>query len=371
AYKPLGDRGAAKHGERVTTFSTILKPQNSFKRPALGNITNKSTKFMLETQKVARREEVIRRTSIGTPKKLTPATPGLSSQISTVMIEPILEADNEYDIDSEDKGIERSCWQYAAEIHKYYLDIEVPHRPLPLVVHVDVNTKMRSILVDWLVDVHYKYNLLEQTLHIAVNLIDRHLEKNLTLPRARLQLVGITALFIASKYEEIYPPEAADFVKITDNAYTLSEMFQMEDELLSSIGYRVTVPTAFQFMNRFLKASKTVNTKTHLLANYLIDRCLQEYKMLRYPPSMIAAAGVYHARMQMNVVPTWSACVEYHSTYSVAAMRLCIKDMQEMMESAAAGVAKSSKLTAVTRKFSKEKFQGVSKLPLRFPVDHE
>ncbi|RHY75254.1 hypothetical protein DYB30_013167, partial [Aphanomyces astaci] len=129
---------------------------------------------MLETQKVARREEVIRRTSIGTPKKLTPATPGLSSQISTVVIEPILEADNEYDIDSEDKGIERSCWQYAAEIHKYYLDIEVPHHPLPLVAHVDVNTKMRSILVDWLVDVHYKYNLLEQTLHIAVNLIDRH-----------------------------------------------------------------------------------------------------------------------------------------------------------------------------------------------------
>ncbi|RHY30826.1 hypothetical protein DYB32_003995, partial [Aphanomyces invadans] len=330
-------------------------------------ITNK--KSILETQKVARREDVIRRTSIGTPKKVSRATPVLSTHISTFKIEPILEADNEFDIDSDDKGDERSIWQYAAEIHKYYLEIEKYRvaSPTYMLDQVDVNTKMRSILVDWLVDVHYKYNLLEQTLHIAVNLIDRHLEKNLTLPRARLQLVGITALFIASKYEEIYPPEAADFVKITDNAYTLTELFQMEDELLSSIGYRVTVPTAFQFMNRFLKASKTANTKTQLLANYLIDRCLQEYKMLRYRPSMIAAAGVYHARVQMDLLPHWSPCVEYHSTYSVAAMRMCLKDMQEMMETAAAGVAKSSKLTAVTRKFAKEKFQGVSKVPLRFP----
>ncbi|KAF0693773.1 Aste57867_15272 [Aphanomyces stellatus] len=391
AYKPLGDHGAVKHGERISTstFSSFLKPPSniikpghqSFKRPALGNITNKSTvtlnkKNILETQKLARREEVIRRSSIGTPNGLSPATPGLSNQISSVKIEPIkiepiLEPEDEFDIDSEDKGNERSCWQYAADIHKYYFEVE-KHRsasPSYMLDQVDVNSKMRSILVDWLVDVHYKYNLLEQTLHIAVNLIDRHLEKNLTIPRARLQLVGITALFIASKYEEIYPPEAKDFVKITDNAYSLAELFKMEDELLSSIGYRVTMPTSFQFMNRFLKASRTTDIKVQLYANYLVDRMLQEYKMLRYPPSMIAATGVYLARVQMEQYPLWSPCVEHHSTYSVAAMRACIRDMQEVMSTTMSGVSKSSKLTAVTRKFAKDKLLGVSKCPIRFTVE--
>lgn len=84
----------------------------------------------------------------------------------------------------------------------------------------DITSKMRAILVDWLVDVHYKYGLLPQTLHIAVLLIDQYLEKNLSVKRQRLQLVGVAAMFIASKYEEIYPPEAEDFVKITDNAYS-------------------------------------------------------------------------------------------------------------------------------------------------------
>ncbi|CAK4131538.1 unnamed protein product [Aphanomyces euteiches] len=379
AYKPFGDRGGLKHGDRVTTFGNITKPQQSFKRPALGNITNKSTvtsnkKAILENIKVERREEVIRRSSVGSPKKhISPATPGLSSQISNfaINIEQFLDADDEFDIDREDKGNERSCWQYAAEIHKYYFAAEKLRLASPnyMLDQVDINTKMRSILIDWLVDVHYKYSLLEQTLHIAVSLIDRHLEKNLTLPRARLQLVGITALFIAAKYEEIYPPEAKDFVKITDNAYTLQELFQMEEELLRSIGYRVTVPTSYQFMNRFLKATKTKDQKIQLYANYLVDRSLQEYKLLRYPPSMIAASGVYLARALMEQHPIWSPTAEYHSTYSTAAMRPCVKEMHEMIVTANANVAKSSRLTAVTRKFAKDKFLGVSKIPLRSNVN--
>ena len=78
---------------------------------------------------------------------------------------------------------------------------------------------MRSILVDWLVDVHLKFKLLPETLFITINLIDRFLEKS-KVTKTRLQLVGVTALFIASKYEEIYPPELKDFIYITDRAYS-------------------------------------------------------------------------------------------------------------------------------------------------------
>lgn len=78
---------------------------------------------------------------------------------------------------------------------------------------------MRAILIDWLVDVHLKFKLLPETLYITVSIIDRFLER-IKVSKSRLQLVGVTALFIASKYEEIYPPELKDFVYITDRAYT-------------------------------------------------------------------------------------------------------------------------------------------------------
>ena len=81
----------------------------------------------------------------------------------------------------------------------------------------DINAKMRSILIDWLVEVHLKFKLMPETLYLTVNLIDRFLEKE-QIMRNKLQLVGVTAMFMASKYEEIeeiYAPECRDFVYIS------------------------------------------------------------------------------------------------------------------------------------------------------------
>ena len=93
---------------------------------------------------------------------------------------------------------------------------------------------MREILVDWLVEVHLKFKLLPETLYLTVNIIDRFLEKQ-NVMRNKLQLVGVTAMLIASKYEEIYPPIVTDFVYITDNAYSKKEILEMEEQILVSL----------------------------------------------------------------------------------------------------------------------------------------
>lgn len=77
---------------------------------------------------------------------------------------------------------------------------------------------MRGILNSWLVEVHLKFKLLPETLYIAINLIDRFIEKCLVV-RKEYQLLGITAMMIASKYEERYPPNIEDFIHISDNTY--------------------------------------------------------------------------------------------------------------------------------------------------------
>lgn len=169
----------------------------------------------------------------------------------------------------------------------------------------DINSKMRAILVDWLVDVHYKYGMCAQTLHMTVALIDRFLSKEYTIPRQRLQLVGITSMFIASKYEEIYPPEVFEFVRITDHAYRTEDVFAMEEDMLRALQYYVTAPTAYQFLTRFFQASGSTSQKTMCFALYVIDRALQEFRLIKYPPSVIAAAAIYIARAQMIERPTW------------------------------------------------------------------
>ena len=79
---------------------------------------------------------------------------------------------------------------------------------------------MRCILIDWIIDIHLKFKLKNETLFIAVNLIDNYLALTENVDRKQLQLIGIACMQIASKYEEIYPPNSNEFIYITDYAYT-------------------------------------------------------------------------------------------------------------------------------------------------------
>jgi len=70
----------------------------------------------------------------------------------------------------------------------------------------DINGKMRSILVDWLIEVHRKFELMPETLYLTINIVDRFLAVKMV-PRRELQLVGISSMLLACKYEEIWAPE--------------------------------------------------------------------------------------------------------------------------------------------------------------------
>jgi cyclin B len=159
----------------------------------------------------------------------------------------------------------------------------------------DVNARMRAILIDWLVEVHLKFKLVPATLYLCVTLIDQYCTSN-PVPRSKLQLVGVTALLVACKFEEIYPPEVRDCVYITDHAYTREEVLEMEMKMLVFFGYNVCSPTCYQFLVRFLRiGGYSLTSRTAHRACYFSERCLQEHEMLSYKPSLLAAAVVYLA----------------------------------------------------------------------------
>ena len=131
---------------------------------------------------------------------------------------------------------------------------------------------MRAILVDWLVDVHLKIKMVPETLFVCVSLIDRYLEK-VPVTRQYLQLVGVTAMFIASKYEEIYPPQIKDFIEVTDNSYTRAEVLQMEGSILEILEFNLTSPSPYRFMERYARVLD-LDAKTTMLARFILELSL-------------------------------------------------------------------------------------------------
>ncbi|KAL0691435.1 hypothetical protein Bca4012_091114 [Brassica carinata] len=147
----------------------------------------------------------------------------------------------------------------------------------------DINVRMRGILVDWLIEVHYKFELMDETLYLTINLIDRFLAVTQHVPRKKLQLV------------EVSVPVVDDLIVISAKAYTTREVLDMEKLMANTLQFNFCLPTPYVFMRRFLKAAQS-DKKVELLSFFITELCLVEYEMLQYVPSDVP--GVFQTRFQ-------------------------------------------------------------------------
>ena len=227
---------------------------------------------------------------------------------------------------------------------------------------------MRMILVDWIVEIHLKYKLQAQTLWLTVNILDRYLEKEQVL-RAKLQLVGVCALLIASKHEEIYPPQVKDCVYVTDYAYSKNEVLSMETTILNTLDFAISIPTGYHFFCRYLNCIKASDLTRHM-ASYFAERNLQESDMLCLLPHKFAAAAIYAALKQQNGTildlenaTIWTTALQEESGFTANDLESCaeviIRHVQEDPQTAS-----KRKLIATKQKYSKDNYSGVAQLEL-------
>ncbi|KAG8691367.1 G2/mitotic-specific cyclin [Ceratobasidium sp. 423] len=141
------------------------------------------------------------------------------------------------DLDAEDADDPTMVAEYVAEIFEYMKELEVRTMPSPIYMNSqpDLTWEMRGILMDWIIQVHSRFRLLPETLFLASNIIDRFLSMRIV-SLVKLQLVGITGLFVAAKYEEIMAPSVQNFLKVSDSGYTEQEILQAEKYILRTLG---------------------------------------------------------------------------------------------------------------------------------------
>mmetsp|Transcript_5021 Transcript_5021/g.12638 ORF Transcript_5021/g.12638 Transcript_5021/m.12638 type:complete len:340 (-) Transcript_5021:677-1696(-) len=228
--------------------------------------------------------------------------------------------------------------EYRAHIYDYLRRSECnkAHRvsdPEFLDKQMEISSRMRGILLDWLVEVHYKFKLQPETLYLCINLIDRFLDKRRDIARKKLQLVGGTCMLIAAKYEEFRPPEVGDICYIMDNAYTREDILNMEVAVLNTLKFEVTVPSALQFLEYFIQDMGISRDADHFfLAQYLLEATLLEVKFLNHKPSMMAAASLYLANRIRKMTNPWSPALIKRTGYGEQeSVKPLAKDIFEMI----------------------------------------
>lgn len=261
------------------------------------------------------------------------------------------------DIDERDSDDPLCATSYVQEMYEHFRikEVSTSVRPVYMEDQSFINERMRSILVDWLVEVHLKFKLVPETLYLTINIIDRYLSKT-EVSRPKLQLVGVTALLIASKYEEIYPPELRDLVYICDRAYSKMEILDMEEIILKKLEYQITIPSAHAFLVRYLKAAHA-DKKIVQLSCFILDGTLQSYNMLHYLPSQLAAAAVFVARRTVGR-NAWSPTLLKYAQYRE-------EDVVPVARAVLAEKGSSSiELRAVNKKYTSSRYGGVANIAI-------
>ncbi|GJJ08317.1 hypothetical protein Clacol_002528 [Clathrus columnatus] len=205
--------------------------------------------------------------------------------------------------------------EYSDEIFQYMNKLEEESMPGERYIdgQTEINWEMRQTLVDWLLQLHLRYGLLPETLWIAINIVDRFLTKRVV-SLVKLQLVGVTAMFIAAKYEEILAPSVEEFVFMTNGGCRKDEILKGERIILQTLDFRISSYCSPYSWVRKISKADGYDLRTRTLSKFLMEVTLLDHRFLRVKPSVIAAVGMYGARIMLG--GDWTDGFVYYSGYT-------------------------------------------------------
>lgn len=243
--------------------------------------------------------------------------------------------------------------EYSDDIFHYMKEQEI--KMLPDAHYMDnqaeIQWSMRSVLMDWLVQVHHRFSLLPETLFLCVNYIDRFLSCKIV-SLGKLQLVGATAIFIAAKYEEINCPSVQEIVYMVDGGYTMDEILKAERFMLSMLQFELGWPGPMSFLRRISKADD-YDLETRTLAKYFLEITIMDERFVGSPPSFLSAGAHCLARMMLRK-GSWTPAHVHYSEYTYLQLLPLISLMLECCENPRKHHA------AIYEKYSDKRFKRAS-----------
>ena len=261
------------------------------------------------------------------------------------------------DVDSHDACFPLLVSEYVQDIYRHLWHLETQNKvPKGFLQGQKVSPWMRATIIDWVIQLQVGFTLLPETLYLTVAIVDRYLASESEIPCDQLQLLAVTAMFIASKYEEIKAPEVSAFAYITDYAFTIKDIIRMELKVLNTLNGYISFPLPLQFLRRNSKVG-AVGQASHTLAKYLLELCLTEYSISHVRPSLQAAAALCLS-LKLLGGQKWTSNLAYYSGYTETEILPTMCLMAEVVRR-----SPSSKYQAARTKYSTETLMRISLLP--------
>ena len=246
------------------------------------------------------------------------------------------------------------CPEYAHQISLNMKKIEKLSIGDPFYINSnsEITEKMRGIILDWLCDAHVRLNMQPETLYLAINYFDRYTSKDKT-AKSCLQLNAIASLFLASKYEEIYPPDIRDFVYIGSKCASKLEIIKTEQKILKLLKFEVSYPTTYRFLQLYANLLNS-DEKQFYLAQFICESQFYDSSKIGIAPSDIALGSIYLSAVTIKN-SCWNEKIKEESQRSESEAISFSNDMKKGLNLAIKG-----SFSNVRKKFLSKKYMEVA-----------
>ncbi|XP_064644343.1 cyclin-F-like [Lineus longissimus] len=227
----------------------------------------------------------------------------------------------------------------------------------------DLTNTMRYILVDWLVEVAGMKEFSTHTLHIAISVVDRFL-RNHKMIRSKLQLLGVSAMVLCSRFlgrDIITIREAA---WLTDNTYKYEDVVRMMGEIISTLRGKIRVVTSLDHLYIF-ETLASLDLRSKYLSEYVCELALLQSELGAYRQSEVAACSLLLSNLALKKESPWPAHMQEFTGFTLEDLTKCTLHIHEkcFLEGTMTD-HREVELQAVKQRYSDEAFYEVSTIKM-------
>jgi hypothetical protein len=252
-------------------------------------------------------------------------------------------------------GNPSDCHDFELEVYRFMRKAEGSNIPSPqLFSHQEnITPRMRTTVVDWIIDVHRKMQMHTDTLWLTVMLIDQYLTSK-SIPKTQFQRLACAAVVIAAKSGEQNPPSLRELVELADRSFSVGALSRMEADLFATVHFHVDPILPSMFLKRFLRLANA-DVELMMLAHFLAEVALLETELIGTLPSILAAAALCLALALLRGPKTWDATLVNNTGYATEQL----SDIVQKLLSAVSGLG-TGKFQALRKKYASEHTAKVS-----------
>lgn len=221
--------------------------------------------------------------------------------------------------------------------------------------HKTITEKIRCKLVDWIVDVSFRFKLLDESLFAGIWIMDRYFSKELDTKKSLLQLIGVTSLMLASKFEEVYPPSLEDYLKVCDGAYSETELLDMEARILSILEFDISV-TSSLILFRYFTRSVSISRKSFFFGEYLLHCALMDAKSFKFSQNQLSTGAIFLVNKMFKEGIKWDKELGELTNISESKVKVVAKELYKILKRVS-----GKDWGAIRRKFSRVEVMEVAK----------